>query len=991
MTRLFKSLWVCLAAFSSLYSDPALGVDAEEALASFVLHPDFQIELVASEPVIYDPVDLEFDERGRPFVMEMPGYPFPDVPGRVVLLKDLDDDGHYETRHVFAEGFPVADSLLPYAGGILVASPPDLVFLKDTDGDDVADYREVLATGFAVDNPQHNFNGLSHGLDNWVYGSNGGNGGTVRFPDGPGEPVAVRGDDFRFDLRGKRAERVGRSSGGFEITMDGWGRLYSTHNLKPISHLVFPGSYLAGLPTARSGSLTPIADDVVNGLVRIYPIGLQDTRVNHPEQSGYFSGSCGITFYGGGSFPEEFNGNVFVCDVVLNLIHRRKLAPDGTTIRATRGREGVEFLASSDRGFRPVNMTVAPDGSLWVLDMHRTVIEHPEWIPDEIEAEMDLDEGKEQGRIYRVSPRAGLGAGERPRFDEGDLTGAVGALGHRNKWWRDTAQRLLVEWENEEAVPQLEDVVRSSSNPLARLHALWTLEGLGKLSDDLLALALEDASDGVRENAVVVAEGRLTEAPELLDGVIRLANDTAPRVRLRTALALGGLDLETNGDVRAALLSMAQGDVGDAWARLALLPAFARRPVEFLEVLLAEADVRSEDVAALLGMLATITGEKAASDDVGALVEMASNSSRDESVWTSIFDGLAMGLERRRKAAGSVSLSRSARRGLNESIDDGSPALMRAGWRVATTLGLPRSAQQRDRLAQAQRAVRNESLSTAERLDAMRLLEFEDFDGHADVLYEFLGTRHPRELQGEAIRQLESGQGTRIAERLIELWRSLGPETRTQAGDILLYKRGNHELLVTALEKGDVALGELNLHLERRRVLLRSRAPGIGDRAKALFSDAGIVTRKAALEAMRPALGLKGDAAKGRLRFDELCTRCHRMGEEGGDLGPNLTEIYRKSGETLLHDILDPNAAVDTEFVSYTVEREDGDVVSGIVTEETDSAVVLRDGDGQRIEILRSDMVEMYSDGLSLMPEELEIGLDHQAMADLLAFLQEQK
>ena len=977
------------AALALLLADAATAqIDREDALLSFKLHPDFQIELVAAEPVVFDPVDLAFDERGRPFVVEMPGYPFPEVPGRVIMLDDVDGDGFYETRKVFAEGFPVADSILPYNGGILVASPPDIIFLKDTNGDGVADVRETLLSGFTVDNPQHNFNGLTHGLDNWIYGANGGNSGNVYFLGDETNKVPLRFNDFRFDLRAMRFERTGRSAGGFGIAMDDYGRQFGTHNLEPISHLVFPGRYIEGLPGPRSGTLASIPDDEENGLVRIYPLGPQDTRVNHPEQSGYFSGSCGITFYGGGAFPEGFNGNVFIMDVVLNLVHRRVLHPDGPSFSASRGRERVEFLASTDRGFRPVNMTVAPDGSLWLLDMRRDVIEHPEWIPDELEERMDLEAGKEQGRIYRIAPKGGL-LKSAPAFDRANIQDVVAALEHPNLWWRQTAQRLLVEWGDSEAVKPLEELLSSSSRPQARVHALWALTGLDALDRDALLRTLEDAHAGLRENALAIAEEVMATDVEVASAVVAMALDPDARVRMRVALAIGSELEADNREANEALMTIASKDGDDPWSRLALYSAFAKDPVTFSRRWMSLDGVAPENKQDLLGLLARVSGERAPQREIESLLAlMAERAGADAALIARALEKLAEGLSTRGAGRPEVGATRGITRIVSTLSEAEELAIVRGAWSVAKALGLPRNSSQRRMLDNAKAIVADARRPATERLDYLKLLEFDALDRYDNLLYDLLGTRHPRELQAEAIDQLQRAGGRDVAERIVAMWQELGPETRVQAGDILLYKRGNNDLLLSAIEDGKIALGQLNLHLERRRVLLRSRQPGIRERAEALFSDAGVVTRREALEKMRPALDLTGDAARGKEVFAELCLKCHSMGAEGGDLGPNLGEIYRKSSETLLHDILDPNAAVNNEFVSYTIELPDGDVVSGIVANETDLAVTIRDATGKLTTVARDEMAGMYSDGLSLMPEELEVDMDVQTMADLLAYLQ---
>jgi len=960
--------------------------DPEALLTSFVLHPDFELTLVASEPVVFDPVDIVFDELGRPFVVEMPGYPFKED-GRIVMLGDADGDGSYETRNVFAEGVGQADSLLPFQGGFLVASPPALLFLKDTDGDGTADSRETLLRGFATGNPQHNYNGLSHGLDNWIYAANGGNGGAAHWPESRKEKTNLRDDDFRIDLRGKRIETVGSSTGGFEIALDAWGRYFATHNLYPMSHLVFPERYVAGAPLPKTGMLHEIIDDAENGLTRIYPIGPQETRVNHPEQSGYFSGSCGLTYYGGGAFGDEAEGDLLVCDVVLNLIHRRKLEPDGSTFTARRDRPDVEFLASTDRAFRPVNMAVAPDGSLWIADMYRDVIEHPEWIPDEIEAGLDLEAGKEKGRIYRVT-RKGAALHEPPRFNKDDLPYAIAALGHPNQWMRTTAQRLLVEWNDHAALAGLREIM-TNGNEYARLHAMWTLEGLDALEDNLALAALADPHPGVRENALLAAGDRAASNDAFREAVLALAEDEAPRVRLHAALAMGALEPDAEGALAAAVMTIARQDIADPWTRIALLPAISRAPEPVLAALFHGELSGLEDREPLVGLIGEMAGARMQGGEVIQMLERIADASPagSETLVAALAEGLSDGLESRRDRAGMDVIAPEDAAFFERRAGTDSMRLATAAWRLRTALGLPAPAGSDAELEQAAALAADESFAPEARAEAMRLWAYADFESRREALFGYLDTRHPAEVQLEAIRQLGENNGPAVAERLIEQWRALGPAVRVRASDLLLYAMPNHPLLMTALEERRISLGEMNLHLERRRTLLHSPSPGVKERAQALFSDAGIVTRKEALERMRPALALQGDAARGRAVFEERCMKCHQAGTIGAQLGPNLTEIYRKSAETILHDILDPNAAVDLKYVSYTIETSGFETYAGIIESETPEAVTLRDANNEARVIPRDDIDSMTSSGLSIMPEELEAGLEPQGMADLLEFL----
>ncbi|HTF31016.1 MAG TPA: PVC-type heme-binding CxxCH protein, partial [Flavitalea sp.] len=369
--------------------------------SEFQIEPGFTFELVAREPLIESPVDFEFNEAGDAMVVTMPGYASSDKPSSILILKDNNKDGVYDDKIVFTDKLRLATSILPYKDGVLVTDAPFLLFLRDTDKDYKADAIDTLMGGLLTSALSHRFNGLTYGLDNWIYVANGGNGGKPYWWGDTSAVIDLRGQDFRFNFDKKIIERIGHTSGGFGLGINTWGHLFETHNLNHVSHLVFPQRYMESVKLPMDHSLLNISDHEVNGLSRIYPIGEQVTRVNHPEQSGFFSGSCGVTYYEGGEFGPEYEQTVWVADVVLNLIHVDKIKPKGASFVASRLFEKKEFMASTDRSFRPVNMTIGPDGSLYVVDMHRGVIEEPEWIPDEIEKNLDLNAGKGQGRLYK--------------------------------------------------------------------------------------------------------------------------------------------------------------------------------------------------------------------------------------------------------------------------------------------------------------------------------------------------------------------------------------------------------------------------------------------------------------------------------------------------------------------------------------------------------------------------------------------------------------
>ncbi len=995
----------CLFAFSMYMTGAAAQAESnEDILKSIVLHPDFDLELAVREPLVFDPVDLEFDALGRAFVIEMPGYPFPKEEGRVVLLEDSNQDGEWDKRTIFAENFPVATSLMPYKDGLLVASPPDLIFIQDTDGDNVADVREVVLSGLTSDNTQHNFNGLTYGLDNWIYMANGGNTESAHWPNAKDEKLFIGWNDFRIDLEGKRFETIGRTSGGFELAMDDWGRIYETHNMVHISHLLFPGRYLKDLVNTGRDTLVNISDHEENGTSRIFALGEQETRVNHPEQSGYVSGACGTTHYGGGVFPAEFNGNIFVADCVLNLIHRDVLIEDDPAGTAQRGRESIEFIASTDRAFRPVNMTVGPDGALYVLDMHRDVIEHPEWIPDEMEVNMDLDAGRDKGRIFRVVPKVGK-LHKVAAYSQDDKDAVIAALSHPNQWNRSTAQRLLVQWQDKDTITGITQELESDI-PQGRLHAMYTLHGLKELKPKQLTALLSDPHPGVRENALIVAEHYLDQK-SVRKAVYALAQDEHHRVRMFVSLMLGSINRGGWGDeIDAALNTLFDTELTQPWGNLALSTVLGGEPelatataTKLMEKTL-EANVKQNDFYAR-GFLKTVMAQSTATQDPKLLLQTlnrVATASDNAALKEVAIQGLLEGLKKyKRPDTSDAEYFPALSEALAAFESEQDLTLTLAAWELGQYLHAPVSPNQEALLAKAQQVSLDTERPLPERLANLTLLQFAPLVQRVDALFTLLDSRGPRELQQGAAHQISTAGRLPEAQRLLALWDELGPASRSIAVDFLLRKAFNHDLLLTALENRDIAIGQMRFDLERRRYLLWNKNEDTAARAAKLFNDAGVVTRSEALEKMRPALTMAGDPVRGKQVYLDTCATCHILGNEGTAVGPSLTDISRKSKETLLHDILDPNAAVNSEFIGYTLEIDTEDVFaeettfSGIIVADTDSEVTIRLADGVEHTFNRNTLKSMRSSGLSLMPEELESGMEVQHFEDLLSYLQEAK
>ncbi len=967
-TYIFSQLAILIAILFYSCEPPQIPED-------FMIEDSFDLSLVVQEPLIRDPVDLKFNELGDAMVLEMPGYPFEDSESRIVVLKDENGDGVFDRNIIFIKNLQLASAFIPYKKGVLVAAPPYLLHVRDDDQNYVPEGVDTLMSGFATGNLQHNFNGLTLGMDNWIYAANGGNDGNPYWWDDPSSRLPLRGQDFRFQVETKKLERLGESSGGFGLAMDEYGRVFETHNLNHLSHLVFPDRYIGQNQINTQHTLENISDHEENGLARIYPIGVQESRVNHPEQSGYFSGSCGITYYGGGAFGETYDNTIWVADVVLNLIHVDKLKPNGASFRGSRVLEKRDFLASSDRAFRPVNMSVGPNGALYVLDMHRKVIEHPEWIPDEIEKTLDINAGKDQGRIYRITRN-----GFEKKFDlsqfqnEKDL---VKCLSHPNQWVRMTAHRLLLEELPSDAAIQELRVQTTSENDLAALHSLWILENTVGLDESELLSALDRPNPAIRENALVLSESRFDGNTVLAEAGIRALSDENTRVRMQAALSLSMMDqIDENAFLESIIQTAAMNN--DQWTIEALVLAADQKSPQLLASLLTnpEPSVPSRFLESLALSAANKDGglEKVLS----SMAAYSINPLLKQKVVAQLTEGIG-------------TVTNGALESYVEELEgENNVGVITELAKLRTKLKLPASNQYLTLSQEALVRVEDESLLDSIRLQQIALIELLPYAKKSEVLYACLDNTEPIKIQEAALRQLSNYREKEIGRKLIDKWSELSPHIRRYTSDMLLYFEVHHDALLTALENGKINIGEMNFDLERRRQLLWwTDNEDTKRRAEALFSDSGVTTRKEAVEKMRPALALDGFADNGAKVFENVCSSCHQYGAMGNNVGPKLTEIGRKSPETLLHDILDPNAAADPAYISHMLETKEGAVHLGIISSETGQSISMIKMGGESVDVNKNQIKSFRSLGTSLMMEGLENSMSHQEMADLLAYLRD--
>jgi mono/diheme cytochrome c family protein/glucose/arabinose dehydrogenase len=536
----------------------------EAALKTFYMPPGYRIELIASEPLIQEPVALDWDLQGRLWAVEMPGF-MADLTGsnehepigRVVVLEDVDGDGRMDRRTVFADGLILARSIKVLDRGVLVAEPPNLWLMKDTTGDLKMDTKELVTNQFGrfEGDPQNNANGFVWALDNRMY--------TAGQAD-----VQLRLKNGAFEVT-RTLQR-----GEWGITQDDAGRIYRNTNESAVHVDLVPTMYYARNPNLvrTRGSYDRLATGNED-LNIVWPVR-PNPGTNRAYQTGIdradgtlfkFTSVCAPLVYRGDRLPSELYGNVFVAEPAANLVGRIVLEQDARGPTARKAYARGEFLASTDERFRPVYITNAPDGTMYIADMYRGIIEHrisiTEYLRDQI-LERKLNTSTGYGRIYRVMHDSSA-RDLRPPFPASGASSVqlIAALSHPNGWWRDTAQRLLVERNDKSIGPAILALATGSAPWRTRLHALWMLDGLDLIDAGTVTKALQDEAPEIRVAAVRIAERWLGEANHPIQAaVLARTSDTNSWVRQQLAASLGALPPGAKENAVATLLEKAADD-----------------------------------------------------------------------------------------------------------------------------------------------------------------------------------------------------------------------------------------------------------------------------------------------------------------------------------------------------------------------------------------------------------------------------------------------
>jgi putative membrane-bound dehydrogenase-like protein len=935
----------------------------EAALAAMRPRSGFEVELVAAEPLVADPIAFDWGPDGRLWVVEMADYNEKEKEagsGRVRVLSDTDGDGRYDRAEIFLAGLRYPTSVMTWRDGLLVLVPPALIFAQDTDGDGRADRQEELFTGFAKGNPQHQANGLTWGLDNWIYGANGDSGGTIRSVK-TGQEAKISGRDFRVRIDDGAVEAI-EGYTQFNRNRDDWNNWFGNSNNNPMWQYVLSDHYLSRNPhlAAPDGKVN-VSDRP--GVAPVYPRSRLLERFNDPHTANHFTSACSANLYRDELFGAGYAGNSFVCEPVHNLVHREVMRCEGIEWHSRRAadEQRSEFLASTDNWFRPTTVRTGPDGALWIADMYRGVIEHSEWIPEEYERKLDVLEGSDRGRIYRVRP-VGVPLRKIPELSGLTAEELAGVLESPNGWLRDKAQQLLVERQDRSAVAELERLATSAQRPTARLQALCALEGMAAVNPDVLVRALSDPHPEVRRHAVRIAEPLFMAHGGLQDAVLKLVDDAAPQVRLQLAYSLGEWPHAAAG---RALGHLAVRDASDRWILAATMSSAVPHLPVIVDTIVHEAR-SSQGLAELIGQLLELSAAIGNDETIIKLVPALSlEQEHGYAVWQMSALAELLDLLARRNTT------------LPEFANQASTELKASIGRLVPVFDFAR-------------AVASDVQQTDEaRLQAVRLLG-RGLDQQAEdiaLLAAMLDAGQSEAVRGAAIAALGQINRSDAPQTLLAAWRSYAPQARARVLDVLLAREPGTQALLAAIETGQLQPAEIDT--TRRQQLLASRSREIRERAKQLLAENVNADRAQVIESYRTAGLGDGSAAQGGVLFNKHCAVCHRFNEQGHAVGPDLSALTDKSPDALAIAVLDPNRAIESKFISYTAVTNDGLTHTGMLAAESGNSLTLRSQESKEQVLLRSDVEALESSGKSLMPEGFEKDLSPSDLADIIAYVRQ--
>jgi putative membrane-bound dehydrogenase-like protein len=838
------------------------------------------------------------------------------------------------------------------------------LYLRDTDGDGKADERRVEWSGFVPGSQQLRANALHWGLDNWIYGANGRCDGEVRRAGDSGKPaVSIRARDFRFRLPSGEFESISGQS-QFGQCHDDWGNRFLSWNVIPIRQTVVPEPYASERALLQPRSLLDIAPADDTG--RVFPVSPPPQQFN-AERAEYYNAMCGLTIFRGDALGDDYRGNAFVGESLSNLVTRRILKSNGVAFSSERGEHGREFLAGGDPWFHPVFLATGPDGALYLADFYREYVEHPIYVSSqEIRKRIPWTTGAENGRLWRIRRQDAreLTHSRRPQLAKATNEQLVAALSHPVGWWRDTAQRLLVERQDRAAISLVTAAFQASKSPVGAVKLLWTLEGLGGASDPVLRSALESTEPRVREQAIAIASQKAARIGTLLPQLAELFDDPDVGVRYRLALALGSLPPD---EVRLhALVQLARSKPSDAW------------------ILAAVQSSATGQSAGLLRMLGEVDAPMLSSAD--AIVVQFLLDAGEQTAAELEGEGLSAFAEWCVDAGGQTGSPSVGRLALLCGVARGNDRLRGAASTAAMLKFL--SSKQRAQLAEAASSTaRDRAGALAMRKSSLRIMALASPADSATRLRQLLADRDTTEIRAAIAETLAETNDLEVCKAVYGDWDRMARDVRYAVLAASTRSENATVALLEALTADVVRPVEVPIDVVER--LKHSGSEAIRKRVAAAFRANVSTNRREVVARYQAAVATNGDPVQGAAVFRENCIACHTIQRFGQQVGPELSGSSSRARELLLNDILDPSAQISNDFVNYVLVKQDGKTFEGLIVSQGGDAVRLRRAQGEEIVVPVQSIEQLRASNKSLMPEGFETKITPQAMGDLLAFLRQ--
>ena len=925
-------------------------LDKEQALRSMQVPDGFRIEQLAAESLVMDPINFSFDIDGKVWVLEMPDYPNGGArSGRIICLEDLDRDGSFETATPFMSDLPFVSGVYAWRDGVVVACAPEVFFARDTDQDGIADEKRVILSGFALANPQHRVHGFTYGLDHKLHFGAGSDTSSVQLHrlDGTKQEFDIRGCDLAIDPdRHELSLESGETQ--FIRSHDGWGNWFGNDNTHPIYHYVYDRNWGSQGGRVASGMVRFLTKPVDSPIV--YPLSSALDRFNDPLTANRYTSVCSTILNLSSGNGESMMGQAIVCEPVHNLVSRLSMVRDGISWRAERFTEDStrEWLRSSDPWFRPVRVANAPDGSIWVADMYRRVIEHPTWIPEEWLARLNVYAGQDHGRLYRVyhesKPPRNPGS-PLERTDE-EL---ISHLGSDNIVLADWAQQQLI-WRST-ASPSIRVLLEralSSASPQVRLRAFAILRYLGHASEEHITTLLDDKD----ERLVSYVLSCLLREKEISNRMVesisrRLSTNSKPDPHLALRMILCFLNHGSDGDEqrieRCCDLLLENAEVGG----FELIFEFAKS--DRLSTLVAELIRRDDSRGAVY--LNRLIPKLDSKQFLGIVGQIAGHDGA-RPAWH-FFMIRQLGL----MSGGPTGLNELADKVYFEAKKvlrdrDQSLAVRKAAWE----LHLSRiSDDSSDEVKQLLELVAEDVDPTMAEMIVAGLFR--------------LGDNSRRNL-------LEASNGWSKTLRSVVFSHFVS----TQNGISRLLE----EIRLGRLHPNDVSPSQVE-------IIRQNATKEMLEQIIAAWGRDDTSARMESLARFEREWPVKVDHELGKALFEVHCAKCHRAtmidGLAGVSIGPSLQSLSHWTNRAWLEAIIDPSRAVEDRYKRSVIRTSDDFVWSGLKRQETDTDLELVLTDGRVEKILKSDIEETKGSDLSLMPDGFEKLLTPEQIAQIVTYL----